>query len=409
MTVNDALERELGKWFDAEATSTPDDLLARSVAHIERTAQRPGILVLDRYPGRRLPVGVPLFVPAALVLVAVLLATMGLVGGGGRVVTPQPAATTTDGDWNPQTELAFRAQFDEADNVPVLKWRAGTYAQYTLSGWEWGDGDRERVAAGEPMSFLGEGDAATSSGRRRIEIAISPIGFDAPTVLGPNLIESVDRPVDAITVSDGGWFTSIEAAEGGGPYTVTALIRVEPGEVGGLTEAGLRAAGTTYSPAVLGTYLQLPDGAMGPISTKLLESIRAAVPAGQDPGNPYDLARAMERYLGGVANFTYDDDVRDEVAPRCTDVSTVECFAIIKRGYCEYFASTMTVLLRASGVPARVAYGFLPNARGLDGVEEVGGWLAHWWVEVFFPGVGWVEFDPTGGAVGQPQLLPPGP
>ena len=108
------------------------------------------------------------------------------------------------------------------------------------------------------------------------------------------------------------------------------------------------------------------------------------------------------------AHFKYKEDVRTERNAQCSGVSTVECFARIRVGYCDYYASTMTVLLRASGVPARVAYGFLPGDRGTDGVEIVGAWLAHYWVEVYFPGVGWIEFDPTGGGIGRPQAIPSG-
>jgi hypothetical protein len=115
----------------------------------------------------------------------------------------------------------------------------------------------------------------------------------------------------------------------------------------------------------------------------------------------------MESYLSNPDHFTYDSDVRDLRNAQCGDVSSVECFAIIKAGYCEYYASAMAVLLRASRIPARVAYGFLPGERGADNVEVVNAQGMHWWVEVFFPGTGWVEFDPTG-QVGQPLPIPSG-
>jgi hypothetical protein len=114
----------------------------------------------------------------------------------------------------------------------------------------------------------------------------------------------------------------------------------------------------------------------------------------------------MESYLS--KNFEYDADVRDLRDTQCVGVSSAECFAIIGRGYCEYYATTMAVLLRKQGVPARIAYGFLPGERTADGREVVEGSAAHWWVEVYFPGTGWVEFDPTGGGVGQQVPLPSG-
>jgi hypothetical protein len=149
---------------------------------------------------------------------------------------------------------------------------------------------------------------------------------------------------------------------------------------------------------------------MGPNATALLQAIKAQVkaPSFADPKNAYDLARTMEGYLRDDSHFKYDTDVRSERNAQCGGVSTVECFAIIKRGYCEFYASTMAVLLRASGVPARVAYGFLPSDPAPDGLVTVLARQAHWWVEVYFPGTGWVEFDPTGGGVGQPLVLPSG-
>jgi transglutaminase-like putative cysteine protease len=99
--------------------------------------------------------------------------------------------------------------------------------------------------------------------------------------------------------------------------------------------------------------------------------------------------------------------VRRLVTEGCSGRSTVECFATMRQGYCEYSASTMAVLLRASGVPARIAYGFLPGERDEHGNEIVAASRAHWWVEVYFPGVGWFEFDPDSGP-GQPQALPSG-
>jgi hypothetical protein len=157
-------------------------------------------------------------------------------------------------------------------------------------------------------------------------------------------------------------------------------------------------------------YLAVPAGSIGEQATALLAEIRAAVvaPSYADPANPYDLARTMEGYLRDENNFTYKDDVRTERNAQCGGVSTVECFARMRVGYCDYYASTMTILLRASGVPARIAYGFLPGERDADGFEVVNAAAAHYWVEVYFPGIGWIEFDPTGGGVGQQQAIPTG-
>jgi transglutaminase-like putative cysteine protease len=328
---------------------------------------------------------------------------LGIVGFGEDAVT--------NGLWQPSKNLAFRASFDPVLQIPEFKWRAGTYAVYKPNGegWEWGPHEREALVADQRLTvFSPQGDAPETGGRRRIEFQVTPEAFRDPTILGPNLLEQVNRATDAVLVGADGWFAALESADGVGPYRVSALIPVRPDLEGGLSEARLRAAGREYSTDILATYTALPPNAVGPQATDLLAAIKAAVPPGQDRANPYDLARTMESYLRDPNNFTYKEDVREARAQRCGGVSTVECFATIRQGYCEYYASTMTVLLRQERIPARVVYGFLPSTRDSTGLEIVPASGAHWWVEVYFPGIGWFDFDPTGGGRGQPQPLPSG-
>ena len=94
----------------------------------------------------------------------------------------------------------------------------------------------------------------------------------------------------------------------------------------------------------------------------------------------------------------------------CGSMSTAECFATVKRGFCQWYAMTMAVVLRNVGIPARIVAGFLPGERsGTD--EVIRNNNAHAWVEVYFPGYRWVTFDPTGGDLpGQlPAALPSAP
>jgi transglutaminase-like putative cysteine protease len=326
---------------------------------------------------------------------------LGIVGFGDSV--------TTNGVWEPSDRVAFRAQIPTTAQAPRFRWRAGAYAEYTRNGWDWGIDRRTPVPPGDALNaFSPEGDAPTDVGRRSFAIRITPDAFRDRTILGPNMIRSVDRATNAVMVGADGWYTTIETTESIGSYNVVALIRVRPDAPGGLTEASLRSAGTSYPAGLLATYTALPEGALGPRATALLEDIRAAVPAGSDPKNPYDLARTMETYLRNSTNFTYSEDVRPLRRDHCAGISTVECFATIRQGYCEYYASTMAVLLREAGVPTRVVYGFLPGQRETDGTEIVQAFAAHWWVEVFFPGIGWFEFDPTGGGRGAVEALPSG-
>lgn len=328
--------------------------------------------------------------------------------GIGAVTFGDNAATS--GQWQPSDRVAFRAQLPPGEEQ-LFKWRAGTYAEYTAFGWDWGSTRTESTSAGAPLLAPDTtGDKPTLEGRREISFRIVRDAFGGSTILGPNTLQTVDRPTNALVVGADGWFTTVESTESSGSYNATALIPVFEAVAGGITEPRLRSAGTDYPAEIRAIYLALPDGVVGPAATALLEAIRGEVvaPSYADPANAYDLARTMEAYLRNPSNFTYDEDVRDLMRARCAGVSSVECFALIRRGYCDFYASTMAVLLRSAGVPVRVAYGFLPGDRGQDGLEVVGAWTAHYWVEVYFPGSGWIEFDPTGGGVGQPQAIPTG-
>jgi len=127
-------------------------------------------------------------------------------------------------------------------------------------------------------------------------------------------------------------------------------------------------------------------------ATKLLDEILRAAPS----KNPYDLASTMESSL---KKFKYNQNVVGQCPP---GMSVVECFATIRQGYCQYYASTMIVLLRKEGIPARLVQGFLPGTRDpRTGTETILASSAHAWVEVYFPGYGWQLFDPTGGGRSQ--------
>jgi hypothetical protein len=140
---------------------------------------------------------------------------------------------------------------------------------------------------------------------------------------------------------------------------------------------------------------------MGPESQEILRQIVANTP-NQDP---YDLATAIERTLRDPKQFIYDTDLTDN---RCDNQSVVECFAITRHGFCQYYASMMTVFLRELGIPARYVQGFLPGDPDADGnTRIVRSSDSHAWVQAYFPGYGWIDFDPTGGPVDtRPQLAP---
>ena len=129
-------------------------------------------------------------------------------------------------------------------------------------------------------------------------------------------------------------------------------------------------------------YLQLPDS----LSARVTE-LAADITAGA--GTHYDKVAAIEAWLGDFG-YTRELSTKGSRDP-------LEHFLFERRkGHCEYFASALAILARAAGVPARTVNGFVGGEW-----NDIGEYLAvragdaHSWTEIYFHGVGWVEFDPT--------------
>ena len=117
---------------------------------------------------------------------------------------------------------------------------------------------------------------------------------------------------------------------------------------------------------------------------------------------PYDRVRSILDYFTSPANgFVYSL----ATAPG-TGSNFLLDFLRLRKGYCEQYAGAMAVLVRAAGIPARVALGYTPGTLLSDGTRQITSSDAHAWVEVYFQGVGWVPFDPTPIAVARQVALP---
>ncbi|MBZ5536958.1 MAG: transglutaminaseTgpA domain-containing protein [Acidobacteriia bacterium] len=159
-------------------------------------------------------------------------------------------------------------------------------------------------------------------------------------------------------------------------------------DIGSPPASTLRNTGTEYPPEFVQDYLDLPA-----VDTRISE---LAMKITRADTNSYDRARSVERYLR--ENFGYTLDL-----PAVQEQDPIAQFLFeTRRGHCEYFATSMAILLRTLGIPSRVINGFQTgeyNAVGKDFIVRQAD--AHSWVEVFFPGYGWVAFDPT------PAVAPP--
>ncbi len=144
----------------------------------------------------------------------------------------------------------------------------------------------------------------------------------------------------------------------------------------------LRTASSDYSPDILLNYLQLPavDGRVVALAREITASA----------DNNYDKAASVERYLRTHFGYTLQ-------LPGTVPHDPVANFLFErKQGHCEYFASAMAIMLRTLGIPTRVVNGFRTGEfNDLTSQYLVRASNAHSWVEAYFPGYGWIAFDPT--------------
>ncbi len=321
------------------------------------------------------------------------------VSGTGRSIGPSfGSSANVVGVWTSDNGLALTWETPTAtDNPPYLA--AVYYDDFTLHGWEVGDRTNVQRAANDEL-LAGTNDAVTPKGRKEYIVNVTP-------TLSRGFVYAPEMPLKmsgegGLLLTGGGYLGQVERPTSNAPYSVTSLIWDDE-KAGGATVNKLRVAGQDYPAGLLEEYGRdaVPEGTFTtPEARDLLDRIEAK--AGD---NPYDIAATMVATFQDPREFIYDSNVQDF---RC-DLSIVDCFATTKHGYCEYYASTMVMMLRELDIPARMVEGFLPGKRiGQSNRWEVRNSDSHAWVQVYFPGFGWIDFDPTGGSIAALPALPVG-
>jgi hypothetical protein len=192
---------------------------------------------------------------------------------------------------------------------------------------------------------------------------------------------------------------------GGATYRVRASVSAP-------TIAQLRSAGTEYPVWITDRYLQLPPN----ITPRVRELARQFT---VDRDNPYDVAAAITDYLRRTIQYN------EVISPPPSGQEPLDWLLFdYRKGFCNYYASAEVILLRSLGIPARLVSGFAQGERQVGGEIYMPGrgdnppWSensdvyvvrqrdSHAWPEVYFPGFGWIEFEPT--AAQSPLNRPPG-
>ncbi len=300
---------------------------------------------------------------------------------GGYAHSQNVVMTISTGELPPVPNLEF------ASNAPRYYWRSVTYDIYADNGWLTSSAPPQKIQANTPII------PGLLHGYKILHLNVQmakPEGklFWSGTLFSANVPFTANwrlRPGSELFTDQSGLLQAdmFAALSEANSYKAESYLPI-------VTVDEMRAASTDYPEEIRTRYLQLPDELPGRVRQLAQEITRGQT-------TPYDKAHAIEAYLRG---YPYDLDV--PTPPVGHDVADYFLFDL-REGYCDYYATAMVVLARVNGVPARFVSGYAPgyydapNARYV--VRELD---AHSWPEIYFPEIGWVEFEPT---AGQPQII----
>jgi transglutaminase-like putative cysteine protease len=256
-------------------------------------------------------------------------------------------------------------------------WRGQTFDLW--NGHTWTQSDSRSVPIRSPDGSVTVArdtyDVGAFEGRSmrqtfHIESEYSNVVFAAPSLVTVQTDKVVEGHPDGTATVYGGFGR-------GATYTVTS--RSMP-----VTAKLLREASDKPVPADV-----LRKFAASPVTTDRVNTLAAAI-TGPAP-TTYDKILAIEEWLGDHVRYSLDAPLSP------SDVDVVDDFLFRSRvGWCEQVASSLVVMARSAGIPARLATGFVPGRRDtLSGQFVVRERDAHAWAEVYFAGIGWQPFDPT--------------
>ncbi|HEX3054227.1 MAG TPA: transglutaminase domain-containing protein [Aggregatilineaceae bacterium] len=274
---------------------------------------------------------------------------------------------------------------------PRYYWRSTTYDTYDFGSHKWQHFRSVRAFTDETGLKLNIGPTVPGARReveqtftmllrstRLVHAAPQPVLMGLPVEAELDCVEDMGRTcVNDNRQSDVSIIRARKTLRQGDQYSVTSSVFAG-------TANDLRQTAQEYPDWVLRLYLQ------GANSVDLqIRDLAAQIVSQAGAQTAYDKGKAIERWLR--ANIQYNETIPDPP----TDRDPVVWFLFEeKQGYCNYYATAMVLMLRSQGIPARLAAGFAQGEWTGDSflVRERD---AHTWVEAYFPGYGWIEFEPT--------------
>ncbi len=266
-------------------------------------------------------------------------------------------------------------------DAPRYYWRGVVYDRYVGAGWVTGPAPPQGIPADTPLiPGLLEGykplhlDVDLIQPEGRLFWSGMLFSADVPLTVEWRLRPPSSLFADQPALLQADMFHAVSDATS---YRAESFVP-------NVTIEALRLASTEYPEEIAERYLEIPASVPERVGGLALEITRGQT-------NPYDRAKAIETYLR--ENYAYDLEI--PAPPTDRDVADYFLFEL-KRGYCDYYATAMVVLARLNGIPARFVSGYSPGTYdSLSARYIVRELNAHSWAEVYFPEIGWIEFEPT--------------
>ena len=280
-------------------------------------------------------------------------------------------------DLRARGQLGDEVAFHVRANAPSY-WRSYALDSYTGQSWTRDPQATSSSVDAELGLPFTEPDESPASDHGE-ETFSQTFFIDSPLsneVISAYPVQSVYFPAPNLTMYANGTLEAPFALHQGVNYATVSVVR-------DMSAAALRTA-QPITPRMT-EWTSLPDT----VTQRTLD-LAASLSAGQP--TEYDTVMNTTTYLRD--HYTYSLDT-----PRLTDSDAVDQFLFIDReGFCEQFASTLAVMLRADGIPARLAVGYASGDHdAFTGTYTVHNSDAHAWTEVYFPGIGWLPFDASPG------------
>ncbi|MBA2346479.1 MAG: DUF3488 domain-containing protein [Rubrobacter sp.] len=301
---------------------------------------------------------------------------------------PRNIAPDSYHGFNPYMDLRSRGRLSDEIVMKVrseeaVPYRGVVFDEYNGKGWVISGGEDSLdtlVSDGPRYDLFSAPNVEPSEGETRQVAQVFYVEQDASNVIfGAYRPETLYFPAAGIKVDSQASARAPYEIPAGSTYSVVSQIP-------NATPDQLRHASTTYPAGMAEKYTALP-----PTGLDRTRALARELTAGTT--NPYDAVVKMNNHLR--KEYPYDLSI----PPQRDEMDAVEYFLFEeRRGYCEQFASSLAVMARSQGIPARVATGYVPGEYNpFTGLYEVKASSAHAWVEVYFPGYGWSTFDPTPG------------